>query len=124
MSEKLDALLEAYLAKQLEVPAVVEPVAPVAAAEPQYVTLEAMKGLMAEFSAAVSKEIAESAPVGREEGAGRVGGLVNAESEIEANPVDYLAAKAARGEQFTDEEKDLAWALTKAVLANGLIYGE
>jgi hypothetical protein len=123
MSEKLDALFEKYLEKQLEVAPVakVEEAAPVAQAD--YVTVEAMKAMLAEFSTQVSKEIAESAPVGREEGAGRVGGQVT-ESEIEADPVTYLAKKAGKGEEFTQEEKNLAWELTKAVLADGLIYGD
>lgn len=39
---------------------------------------------------------------------------------LDNDPVAFLAEKAERGEQFNDNEKRVAWAMTEAVLREGL----
>lgn len=128
----LEQLLEQYLAAQMAPKS-----EPVQKAEPQveYVTpaalTEVLKGFASTLSAEVSKvvtetvaaEVAKAMPVAREQGAGRVGEVAT-EDPRDANPVSYLAKKAAAaveaGQPLSDEDKSLAWALTRQVILDGM----
>jgi hypothetical protein len=84
--------------------------------EAQFVTKADLEGAFASFGEQIAtklgEEIAKALPVGRAEGAGRVGEEKPAEeSEFEQNPVAYVAKKAAADR--TKEEKQFIWKLTR-----------
>ena len=73
----------------------------------------AFEAFGAQIAASVSEQVEKALPVSRPEGAGRVG-EEKVEDERAADPVAYIAKKAAADR--TDEDKALAWALTKAAI--------
>lgn len=77
---------------------------------------------LTEVQTAVAEQVEKALPV-REPGAGRAGVEQGPEEgSIESDPVAYLARKARTDEGLSQEEKDLAWALTKQVITDGMVY--
>ena len=122
----IEEMLAQYLAAQLEVKKA-EPKPEVE----QFVTPAQLQTVLSGFAEQVSKAVAEAVatqvaeqvekalPVTREQGAGRVG-TENAEDPRESDPVAYLVAKSQSEGGLSDEDKRLAWALTKAVITDGM----
>lgn len=90
----------------------------------QFVTMDALRSLfdehMEKVQKAVEEQVEKAMPV-RSEGAGRVGQEQPASDPLNENPVLYLANKAARGEELTDDEKALKAAITTKIIGEGLL---
>lgn len=121
----LEEMLQQYLAAQLAKETKQEPVE-ATKAQPQFVTVEQLQSVLSGFAAemaksvgaAVAEQVEKALPV-REPGAGRAG-VESGESELEANPVAYLAKKARTSEGLSQDEKNLAWAITYSVISDGM----
>lgn len=114
--------VKALLARELAKEEAAEAEAKKAAEEAKFVTVDALKSLLAELKgeleASLTAQVEKAMPV-RSEGAGRVGQEAPAKDARDENPVAYLAEKAAKGE-MTDEDKELAARITIAVIGDGM----
>lgn len=76
--------------------------------------------VMKAFDDKMTERLAAQGAFSRE-GTGRLGQTPNApESELEADPINYLIKKARSGEAFTPDEGDLVYRLTYAALTEGM----
>jgi hypothetical protein len=128
----LEEMLQQYLAAQLEAQKAPKPVEETQKAQtfvtPEQLTAalsgfatevsKALAAEMAKVQQAVTEQVEKALPV-REAGAGRAG-VENTADPRDENPVAYLVAKARSEGGLSPEDKKLAWAITKSVIADGM----
>lgn len=121
--QRLQELLDREEARETEARKALE-IAARAEAEAKFATkedvTEAVKSLGEQIAAQIAEEVAKAMPVARPEGAGRVGEVVEVDERAE-NPVAYLVKKSRTEEGLDNDDKKLAWELTRRAILTGMV---
>jgi hypothetical protein len=120
--QRLQELLDREEAREAEAKKAADAAAR-AEAEANFVSKADLQVALDAFGAQIAKqigeEVAKATPIARPEGAGRVGEVVEVD-ERDENPVAYLVKKSRTEEGLSDEDKKLAWELTRRAIMQGM----